>query len=343
MVNWGQMDIGQDLSLDDGSWANYGALLVSRDLLINSNSVRFCNFDSVQVYRDFDAQGEVQNNGLFQVDSTYEQSNGSFCVESASILRSEDLTFSGTTVEGPSSSGRCASFEVESSSSVDATMGISGPVDFCDSTPPASSPYLDSYSGSLGTNVSYCACTVVLPARVYLRWEAYRDPQGVWLRAVWPTEQPIEDLQVARSRDGRHFQVLPEASAFPLSPGYWQGLDAHPPAGSPLYYRLRYRDGRGQVYLSSVLRVGPAKQQQQREVRLLGASAQAWLQWRLTSTAPMVWELLDGQGRRVWRKQVAPGALVGRMALPAAPVPSGLYFLRVQQDGWQQLLPWIGP
>lgn len=133
-------------------------------ILVNSGTINFNNFTNLST-------GTVQNNSLF--NGTLDYLNiGKFTVSNSATLRVAN------NFANADSAGSFAHFinngyvEVGThwynSDSVSGTgkfcigdstinSGImSGSFDFCDNTPPASSPYIDWNSGSIGPGITYC-------------------------------------------------------------------------------------------------------------------------------------------------------------------------------------------
>ncbi|MCI4670730.1 MAG: hypothetical protein MRZ79_21525 [Bacteroidia bacterium] len=160
-INNGELSVGGDLEISGGQMVNYNLLTVSGDFNLSDPDAEFCNQDSINISNDALLSGDFLNGGVLVVDNTFRQDTGNICVEAVGKVYTMDFEVNGNII-GPSPGDGCAYFDVSSSSTVDASGSLTGMIDFCDQTPPLTSPYIDVFTGSIDTNVMYCGCLTLL-------------------------------------------------------------------------------------------------------------------------------------------------------------------------------------
>jgi hypothetical protein len=339
-INHGRLEIGQSLTINGGQWANYRLLDVTTDLNINGSSVRFCNHDSVIVRNNFNAAGEVQNNYVFQVMRHFQQNTGTFCTQQRSLVHARDFTTQAH-VEGPPLGDGCALFMIGQYSTVNASGGLDGSIDFCDSTPPPSSPYVDNVSGTIGSNVKFCTCTVVLSAE-QIRWRAEQINQGVRLSAEAPEGVAWRRIRILRSHATEPLTLLAELTPAPLPPGQsWQWTDRHlPSSNSPLTYQVQWLGADGQWAQSQRLMVRPSLHCSQWEGIIHAGPEGTFLQLSLPRPGLIRLTLIDQQGRVMWQS-LQHASANDQVALPCLTLPAGLYLLRAIYGGERRSWRWL--
>lgn len=339
-INHGRIEIAHSLTLNAGEWANYRLIDVATDLNVNGSSVRFCNHDSVIVRNNFNAAGEMQNNYVLQVMGHFQQNTGTFCTQQQSLVHAHDFTTQAH-VQGPPLGDGCALFMVGQISTVNASGGLDGSIDFCDSTPPPSSPYVDNVSGTIGSNVQFCTCTVILSAEE-IRWRAEWLSQGVHLCATAPQGVAWRRVRIARSHGGQPLTPLTELTPPPLEPAQtWHWTDQSPPVtAGHLVYQLQCQNADGQWGPGQRFIVRPAYACTQWQGNIHREQDHTSLALDLPAPGSIALELLDQAGRTLWqaKRQVLAQ---DQLTLPCSQLPPGLYLLRATYGGERRSWRWM--
>ncbi|MEO0897288.1 MAG: hypothetical protein AAFY71_12860 [Bacteroidota bacterium] len=155
----------KNLVMDNGSITNYGLLTVTNNVNINSDDVDICNQDSINIGKSLNAKGEIRNEGSLTVGNSFTQNSGTYCTENVGLVYTSNLTIN-STVKGPNSGDGCVVFNITGTSTINYADSLIGAVDFCDSSPPGSSPFVDNHPGSLDSNITYCSCISTLDLEI---------------------------------------------------------------------------------------------------------------------------------------------------------------------------------
>lgn len=341
LVNYGRIEIAHSLTLNGGELTNHRALTVNVDLNINGSSVRFCNHDSVIVHNNFNAAGEVQNNSVFQIRGHFQQNTGTFCTEFQSLVHAYDFSTQAR-VEGPAIGNGCALFMIGRTSTVNASGGLNGAIDFCDSTPPPSSPYVDNVSGTIGSNVSYCVCRNVLSLDA-LSWQAEARDGQVHLTAQARQAVAWRHLRIERSQDGQHYQRQQDLIPPPLAAGDTWQWQAPVPSGTRLWYRLHWQAEDGQWHRARPLTVFQPLSCRRLQGHLNQQAQAPCLHLSLPGLHPFQVEVFDQQGRRQWQQTLTPDTHHPTLTWPQQGLPPGLYLVVVRQQGQARSWRWLAP
>lgn len=164
-INNGELSLAGSLVINDGQMVNQNVTVVGGDLDLANSTAEICNQDSMNIANDVDLSGDFLNNGTIIVNNDFVQVMGNLCVTGiGKVYTNNDFTTNGN-LRGPNPGDGCAYFEIGQISTVNSTGVLTGNVDFCDQTPPLTTPFIDSYSGSIDTNVTYCGCLSLLPVQ----------------------------------------------------------------------------------------------------------------------------------------------------------------------------------
>ncbi len=133
-------------------------------------------------------------------------------------------------------------------------------LDFCDGTPPTpASNGFDSRSGTVGSNVTFCAANSSTLPVTLTSFTAAPQAEAVLLRWATASEVNNKEFVVERSVDGRQYQILQTLAGrgTSLTANTYSATDARPLPGLS-YYRLRQVDLNGSSSYSPAVSVSRA-------------------------------------------------------------------------------------
>ncbi len=338
VINNGTIFSQNSIIVGNGALHNHGLVHSSGDFNLNAGSGFICNSDSIYVDNNFTTNGTVTNNGVFQVGGTFQQNtNGVWCSELFSLVRSEDLVLNGS-VGG--ASAQCIGFIVADNTTVNSSGGISGTVDICDLNYTGSGPIpLDQPLGTIGSNVTYCGCGVT-PLNIQgIEFEGIQNKEGIELRWKILPEQAFDQIALEMKAEGE-LDFEPVFYHSPLPSSADQDFQFYPdlPNSASTFFRLRATDFEGEVQFSQVLFFRPQPEDERPYFTIGPVPLEG--DWKIEVgqlKGPAKLTLTDAVGSILFQTEWNPKSRAELKSFSAQrdlpPLPRGLYFFTLQSNG----------
>jgi len=328
-INNGIIDIPGDLIISSGQISSFGFIGLGGDLHVDSTAAEVCNQDSMNITNDALIEGDLMNNGNLVVGSDFLQSSGDICVTSVGKVYATNFQ-TNSNFRGPSPGSGCAYFEVDNYSEVNSSGIMTGAIDFCDQTPPMSSPFLDSFSGVIDSNVTYCGCLSTLSFSVGFE-KTEIEEEGAYYRisSIFSLYPGNYEVSVEVKRRGQDFiqvgrDLLEQKRRSMRS---WDLALPRAAFSQAEAWRLKVTDIDGAIAYSPAFEYKKGE-----ELAWWFSSDNKKLFLFLQSPAICRLALIDMRGQEVWRSEMGIETENMSIALPDY-LPLGVYQIQIQANG----------
>jgi len=157
--------------LQTGEFTNDGTINITNDF---ANTGFFYNNSNLYVDVDGSNSGKFNNNGSATCTIMSDFINDDSLLTKTALVKNDGLFevwVDMSNLDSLSGSGTYCIGQYTSNSGI-----MSGNFDFCDKTPPANPPYIDVNTGTIDTNITWCANSLCLPVADNPIWDNYSKP-----------------------------------------------------------------------------------------------------------------------------------------------------------------------